>query len=137
MKFPWPLRYTIPGMILLLGTLLGVSSLLYERKKSNDQIEYIVKRDAQFIGNQISTVSSYFVSHKDLAGVQHQLSALGADPILRLAVVCDDHLKVVASSQFQFRGASLDATPLRYARDLISRTKRSSTFFINNRQTVL
>jgi hypothetical protein len=59
MRFPWPLRYTIPGILLVCGTLLGTSSLVYERTRATEQIESLVSRHVQFIGNQISAVSSY------------------------------------------------------------------------------
>src|SRR5262245_24117718 len=123
MKFPWPLRFTIPGIILLVGLLLGLSLLLYEKRKAELQIEQLVTRHVQFLGNQISGVSSYFLRNQDISGLQRQISALGADPILRLAFVCNERLEVLTSSQFEFTGRRLEATPLGYARDQIANSK--------------
>ncbi len=136
-KFPWPLRYTIPVVILLFGLLLGTSALLCERTLSNQQLEGVVNRHVQFIGNQISGVAAYFLAHNDLPGLQRQVSALGADPILRLAFVCDDQGRVLASSQLEFTGQALKATPLGYAEPQIARTKASITALSSDRLSVL
>jgi PAS domain S-box-containing protein len=137
MKFPWPLRYTIPGILLACGLLLGSSSLLFERAKAVDQIENVVKRHAQFIGNQISAVCGYCLANDDLPGLQRQVSALGADPVLRLALVCDDRLQVIVSSQFEFSHQPIEATPLAYAREYVVQSKTAPTTISSDRRTML
>jgi methyl-accepting chemotaxis protein len=69
--------------------------------------------------------------------LQRQISALGADSVLKLAVVVDDHLQVLVSSQFEFSGKSLEATPLSYAREQIARSSGSRTDTSANRQSIL
>ncbi len=137
MRFPWPLRYTIPGILLLCGILLGSTSLFYERSKASAQVEGLVNRHVQFIGNQISAVSSYFLANDDKAGLQRQISALGADSVLRLALVCDEQLQVIVSSQFEFTSQPLAATPLAYAREEIARVKSSMTLLSKDRTSLL
>jgi len=136
-RFPWPLRYTMPGMILLLGILLSVSSFLYERKVANQQLELLINRHVQFIGNQISGVSAYFLEQGDVNGLQRQVSALGADPVLRLALVCDDHWNVLVSSQYEFSGVRLERTPLQYAQIVVAGLKSSATVLSKDRQSLL
>jgi PAS domain S-box-containing protein len=137
MKFPWPLRYTVPGIFLGIALFLGLSALSYERLRSNQQVEGLVSRHAQFIGNQISALSADFLNKGNVAGLQRQVSALGADPILRLAVVCDDRFNVVSSSQFALLKQPLSATPLGYAQNRIAQTKSSTTSLDEDGQTLI
>jgi PAS domain S-box-containing protein len=137
MRFPWPLRYMIPGILLVCGILLGTSSLVYERTRATAQVEGLVSRHVQFIGNQISAVSSYCLANEDIPGLQRQISALGADSVLKLAVVTDNQLHVLVSSQFEFSGKSLEETPLAYAREQIARSAGSRSDISADRQSIL
>lgn len=119
MKFPWPLRYTIPGVILLFGLLLSAGFFAFDRRMSHEQVEILVNRHLRFMGNQISAVSAHFLAKDDIAGLQSQISALGADPILQMAFVCDDQGKVLVSSRYEFTGEPLEHTPLAKRRLLL------------------
>ena len=80
-----PLRYSVPAIIFLLGSLLSIGSYIHERNLSNAQLEALVNRYVQFIGNQISGVAAYLIADEDISGLRQQVASLGADPILKYA----------------------------------------------------
>jgi two-component system, cell cycle sensor histidine kinase and response regulator CckA len=116
MKFPPPLRYSVPITLFLLGSLLGALSFFFDQHVGNRQVEALVTRHAKFIGNQISGIAAYLLGEEDHDGLRKQIAALGADPILRVAAVVNDEDRIVATTRFEYTGKTLDETPLALAR---------------------
>src|SRR3569623_1409637 len=137
MKFPWPLKYTLPGIIFLFGSLLSAGTFLYDRIEGNHHLEMLITRHVQFIGNQISCVAAHFLADDDISGLQGQISALGADPAVRIAVLCDDELNILSSSRYELSGEPLAGTPLAYAAAEIRRSKHAGTVFGVDGRTLL
>ena len=115
MRWPPPLRYSIPGMIFAVGLLLSLASYLFETRVADRHLSYLLERHVSFVGNQISSVAVHFLEQEDLHGLTRQISSVGADPVLNLAVICDDQHLVLASSQAEYKGRHLSETPLAYA----------------------
>lgn len=136
MRYPLPLRHSVPLLIFLLGSLLSIVSFLYERTSSGLQVEGLLQRHVQFIGNQISGIASYLLGRDDLPGLRKQIASLGSDPVLRYAVVCDDSGWVIASSNFELAGRPLAETPLAYAAEYLREPRASGPRMSDDRERV-
>ena len=81
MKFPFPLRFTIPATLFLFGVFLGALSLAYEVTSSYHRIEEDVGRRAVFLGNQISEMLRHHFTQGDIEGALREWqNALKVDP---------------------------------------------------------
>jgi two-component system cell cycle sensor histidine kinase/response regulator CckA len=137
MKSPWPLRYTVPCLIFLLGSLLSVLAFMHDRRTAIVGLEGLVNRHVQFIGNQISGIAAHLLGADDLSGLRKQISALGADAILRLALVCDDEAQIIASSRLDYLNVELGATPLARARPYMDHSRTVEPVISEKRDRML
>jgi PAS domain S-box-containing protein len=136
MKLPMPLRHSVPLLIFLLGGLLSLGSFLYERAFSHRQVEGLLSRHTQFIGNQVSGMASYLLGRGDLEGLRKQIASLGSDPVLRHALVCDDSGRVIATTNFELNGRQLADTPLAYAAEFMSQPRASGPHLSDKRDRI-
>lgn len=111
MKFPLPLRISVPAILFIFGIALGTLSFLFEWSLAVQRIDDVVTRHISFLGNQASGFAEYLFAKGDLSGLRKQISHLGADPCIKLAVVCDENQTVLVSSRYEFQGRPLAETP--------------------------
>ena len=137
MKWPPPLRFTIPAIIFCVGLLLGMGSYLFEQKVGARHLSHLLERHINFIGNQIASVAVHLLEQDDLHGLRRQISSVGADPVLNLALICDDQHRVLASSRAEYTGRDLSETPLAYAASRLVEPAEVGTQVVPERQVLV
>jgi PAS domain S-box-containing protein len=123
MRFPIPLRLSIPIVLLLFGLVLGAFSLQRETAMSQSEIESEVKRFAASLGTQVSGKIEYHLSRNDSSGARLETSLTGTVPHLRHAIVLDDKNTVLNSSTYEFEGRRLADTPAALGSGTVERAR--------------
>ncbi|MFZ5775974.1 MAG: PAS domain S-box protein [Thermodesulfobacteriota bacterium] len=103
----WPLRTTIPSVLILLTVMIGVFSYRYNvtiriaalEEQSMDEVERAMMRRQRIL--------EHFLLDHEHGWIQKEISDMSADPHLRHIVLANNQLTVVASGHFQMIGASL------------------------------
>jgi PAS domain S-box-containing protein len=98
MRFPLPLRFTIPTLVFVLGVTLGLLSFQNEIATANHRIEEDFIRRANFLGKQVGGMLEYHFGIGDLDAANRQISLLRSHENIALAFVCDDGGKILFST---------------------------------------
>ena len=125
MRFPLPLRITIPASVLLFGLLVGGFSFVYEITSTFQRIEDDVERRAAFFGNHVSGALQYHFAKGDLQAANLQISYIGANPNLRLTAICDPSDRILLSTRYEIKQRSAADTLVRGAKDAIKTARKT------------
>lgn len=109
MRFPLPLRFTIPALVFLLGVTLGLLSFQNEIATANRRIEEDFSRRAAFLGKQVAGMLEYHFGIGDLDAANRQVSLMQSHQNLSVAFVCDDSGKVLFSTDPRLEGRTMTA----------------------------
>lgn len=139
MRFPLPLRFTIPTTLLLFGLFLGGLSFAYEVTSAFKRIEEDIHRRAVFLGNQISEMLHYHFQNGDIEAAERQIHLLGANPNLSVAIVCDEKGNVLLSSRQGARDAVVEnvVVPLGTNAIFTAREKMAAQFTLADDKNTL
>lgn len=110
-QFPLPLRFSIPAVLLLFGSLVGLFSFEREVSLSYLRAEEESSRQARFFGNQTSGMLEYLYRNVDVDGAELVLSQIGADSTLDLALLCDENNRVILATHYELRNRPVINTP--------------------------
>ena len=102
-RFPFPLRFSIPAIILVFGGLLGFFSFQSEVSLSNQRTEEDASYRARFSGTKTSGMLEYLFRKADTEGAELVISQIGGDPNLQLALLCDEKNKVILANRYELR----------------------------------
>ncbi|MDB6025383.1 MAG: sensor histidine kinase response regulator, partial [Verrucomicrobiales bacterium] len=128
MRFPLPLRFTIPALVFLLGITLGLLSFQNEIATANRRIEEDFVRRANFLGKQVGGMLEYHFGIGDLDGANRQISLLQSHQNISVAFVCDDSGKILFSTDPRLEGRAISA---RGASDIVAALKRVQSAEVN------
>lgn len=110
-QFPLPLRFSIPAILLLFGSLVGFFSFQREVSLSYHRVEEEASRRASFFGNQTAGMLEYLYRNEDIQGAELVLSQFGADSTVQLALLCDEKDRVVLATHYELRNRLVSDTP--------------------------
>lgn len=102
-RFPFPLRFSIPSILILFSSLLGFFSFQKEISESYRRTEEKISHDLQFSGNQISGILEYLYRRGDFEQAEIVISKMGSDPNLRLVLLCDQNNRVLLATRYELR----------------------------------
>lgn len=102
-RFPFPLRVSIPAILLIFGALLSLFSFQSEVSLSHTRTEEDATRQARFSGDQTSEMLEYLFRKADFQGANLVISKLGSDPNLQLALLCDETNKIILATRYELR----------------------------------
>ncbi len=110
-RFPLPLRFSIPVILLLFGSILGLISFQREVSQSNTRTEQDIIEEAKFFASQTSGLLEYQYHYGKTKGIDLIVSQIGAAPHLELALLCDENDRVILSTRFALRNLFIHDTP--------------------------
>ncbi len=102
-RFPFPLRFSIPGALILFGTVLGLVSFHREIIESNHKTEQNASHYAQSLGSQIAGILDYLYRRGDVDQAEVVISQLGSNPRLPLVLLANEQDRVVLSNHYELR----------------------------------
>ncbi len=112
-RFPFPLRLSIPVILLLFGSLLSLFSFQREVSLSALYTEEDASRQVKSTGDQTSGMLEYLFLFRqaDSSAAELIISKLGINQNIQLALVCDENNKVILASRYELRNQKVTNTP--------------------------
>src|SRR5437868_5197950 len=104
MRFPLPLRFTIPACVFFLGVALGLLSFENEIATANYRIEEDYERRAAFLGKQVAGMLDYHFGIGDLDAASRQIDLIRSHPNIGMAFVCDESDRILFSTDEHLEG---------------------------------
>lgn len=125
MQFAFPLRFLIPGLLLLSASLMSFWYVEHRTHASDQQIQGHLDREARYLGPQLSAafIDAYALS--GLRGGLRQLIRNSTRPDIRLTLVIDAAGEVIFINKPEHQGLHLEALPDPPRRLLVEAARQS------------
>ncbi|MEG4573945.1 ATP-binding protein [Microcoleus sp. N3A4] len=111
-RFPFPLRFSIPVILMICGSVLGVFSFQREVEQSYRRQEEYGISNLKFSANQISEMLEYLYRRGDVEEAEIAISNLGSDRNIRLALLCDENNRIILATRYELRNRPVSDTSL-------------------------
>ncbi len=111
-RFPLPLRFSVPAILLILGTTLSLFSFQREIYQSFKQEEQNTIQNAKFIGTQTSSILEYIYRRRDPDQAEVVISQMGSQINLILAILVNEKNQVIAATRYELRDQPLELISL-------------------------
>ncbi|MBD1834985.1 HAMP domain-containing protein [Cyanobacteria bacterium FACHB-472] len=138
-RFPFPLRFSIPGILLVFGSVLGLVSFQREVSQSFSRTETIIRQQAEFSASQTATLLEYLYRTAQGKGADLAIAQIAPAPNLRLAFLCDEQERVLLSTRFELQNRlvsnTLAASSLSAIKE-VQQTQSKQVIFSDDRQTL-
>ena len=138
-RFPFPLRFSIPAILLLFGSVLGLVSFQRGVSQSSYRTETIVSQEATFSASQTAALLEYLYRSAQGKGAALAIAQISSAPNLRFALLCDENDRVLLSTRFDLRNRLvsdiLAASSLSAIRK-VRQTQSNQVIFSDDRQTI-
>ena len=121
--FPFPLRLTLPTVLLFFGTLLGLASTHKEISQSFQRVEEDISSNASFSGDQVSGILEYLYRRGDVEQAETAISNLRSNANLNLVILYDEKNRVLLSTRYELRNTPLSRTPAVYDADSFAKVR--------------
>jgi signal transduction histidine kinase len=110
-SFPFPLRFSIPLILILCGGLLGITSFNQEIDETYKKTEITTKNYVQISAGQTARILDYLYRRSDIEDAEITIiSQLGSDPNLNLVMVIDDKNIVHLSNRYELIDTPINKT---------------------------
>ena len=109
-RFPFPLKFSIPTILILYGSLLGLISFRQEITESYQKAETSSKDFVQTSASRTASILDYVYRRSDIEQAEIVISQLGSDPNLTSAMLFDDQDIVRLSNRYESRDRPISET---------------------------
>jgi two-component system, NtrC family, sensor kinase len=123
--WPLPLRFSIPIVLMLFGSLISIFSFQREVQDSNQRVERQLLQEAKSAADYTSGTLEYLFRKSDIEGANLVISKLSANGILQSALLVDENNRIALATQYQFRNRSLQDTEWQTLLPLIQDVQQS------------
>ena len=110
-RFPFPLRFSIPIILVFFSSSLGIFSFYRDVSLSSSREEEEVIDEIQLVGDQISSILEYLYSTEDVKKAEIVINRMKNDPKLRLVLLCDQNNRIIASNDRSLQNRPVSDTP--------------------------
>ncbi|MGD1808119.1 ATP-binding protein [Dapis sp. BLCC M126] len=110
-QFPFSLRFSIPAILLMSGTILVGINIQQETSYSFQRVEEDVSGNARFAGEQISGILEYLYRRGNIEQAEIAISKMQTDVNLSLGLFYNEENRVLLATQYELRNRSLQQTP--------------------------
>jgi signal transduction histidine kinase len=107
-RFPFPLKFSIPTILLLMGGLLSGFSFWREVSHSFLRVEEQAIRQTRFFADQTSGTLEYLFRTNDAEGANLVVSKLSGDSALKLAILSDENDQALLATRYELRNHPLE-----------------------------
>ena len=125
MRHPFPLRYSLPAVLLLFGLVLAGAVVWNDMYNSRRMIEDESQRQMASLGSRTTSRLEYYYGRSDQAAVERDIALLITEPYLLLGLVFDEFDRVLAGTDPAHRGGHLADTPAQSATDLLTKARET------------
>ncbi|MBW4614542.1 MAG: HAMP domain-containing protein [Desmonostoc vinosum HA7617-LM4] len=110
-NFPFPLKFSIPVILLAAGGVLSLISFQTEIYLSDRRIEKNAINELAFSGSQTAGLIEYLYREQAGNGIDVIVDHIGTAPNIKLVVVANDKGQVIAATRFGLLGKTITQTP--------------------------
>ncbi|MGD2181727.1 ATP-binding protein [Lusitaniella coriacea] len=110
-QFPFSLKFSIPAILLIFGTVLVGAIVQRETVQSFRRVEKDVSDNARFAGDRLSGMLEYLYRRGDVEQAEVAISKMRNDVNLRLSVLYDEKNRVLLATRYELRDRALQNTP--------------------------
>lgn len=138
-RFPFPLRFSIPAGLLILGTLLSLINIQRETARSFQRVDEAITDNAKFAGDQVSSILEYLYRREDIEQSEIAISQMRSDPNLRLSLLFDEANRVLLATAYELREQPIEVTPAAHSLSRFSEvraTMSGQVLLSNDKQRV-
>jgi diguanylate cyclase (GGDEF)-like protein/PAS domain S-box-containing protein len=125
MKLAFPLRFLIPGLLLVSASLMSLWYVQHRTNASDKQIQLHLDREARYLGPQLSAAFIDAYAMSGLRGGLRQLIRHSTRPDIRLTLVIDQAGEVIFINKPEQQGLKLEALPDPPRRSLVDAARHS------------
>ncbi|WP_310833774.1 GAF domain-containing sensor histidine kinase [Aetokthonos hydrillicola] len=139
-NFSLPLRFSIPAILVVLGTLLSIFSFQRDVSLSDFRTEKRITRQVRSCAEQTSEMLEYLLHQGDIEGSNLVISKFGDDSSLRLATLSDENNKIILTNHYKLRNQYLNKTRLQnYISDIkkVQQQLSEQVIVTNNKKSIL
>jgi PAS domain S-box-containing protein len=139
-RFPFPLKFSIPTILIFYGSLLGLISFEQEITESYQRAETGSKDFLQTSASRTASILDYIYRRSDIEQAEIAISQLGSDPNLTSAILFDDQDIVRLSNRYESRDRPISETVAApYVKTLteVRSTMAGKIIFSPNRQQLI
>ena len=131
-RFPFPLRLSIPVILLLFGSLLSLFSFQREVSLSDLHTEEDASRQVKSTGDQTSGMLEYLLLFRqaDSSAAQLIISKLGINQNIQMAFLCDEDNKIILASRYELRTQKVSNTPFSNRLSSFDRVREKLSGFV-------
>jgi two-component system, NtrC family, sensor kinase len=112
-SFPWPLKVSIPLVLLFFGSSISIFSFQRELSYSGQRAGRQILEEAQFTADQTSTTLEYLFRKLDEEGANLVISKVGGNSRVRVAALVDERDQVLLATHYELRGTAIQNSDLR------------------------
>jgi len=111
-RFPFALRFSVPAILLLLGSSLSLFSFQREVSLSYRHAEEDAIRQAKSIGDENSAMLEYLFLYRqaDRSAAELLISKTGGNPNLQLVLVCNENNLIILSNRSELQQRPVSST---------------------------
>lgn len=109
-SIPLPLRFSIPVILLIFGSVLSIFSFQRDVSLSSARKEKQAMEQARFSGDQTSGTLEYLFRKGDIEGAELVISKLGGDPTINLAILGDENNNILLATRYELRNQQVNHT---------------------------
>jgi PAS domain S-box-containing protein len=109
-RFPFPLKFSIPTILILYGSLLGLISFEQEITESYQRAETSSKDFVQTSASRTASILDYVYRRSDIEQAEIVISQLGSDPNLTSVMLFDERDIVRLSNRYENRDRPISET---------------------------
>ena len=138
-QFPFPLRFSIPIILLLLGSFMGLFSFKQEISQFDVDAEEEISHDAKFTGTQTAETLEYLYRKGDIEQAEIIISKSQGDINIKLALLCDENNQVLLATRYELRQKQVSNTPavnMLSALEKSRKTMSAQTIISQDKQTL-
>ena len=139
-RFPFPLKFSIPTILILYGSLLGLISFEQEITESYQRAETSSKDFVQTSASRTASILDYVYRRSDVEQAEIAISQLGSDPNLTSAILFDDQDIVRLANRYESRDRPISETvaaPYVKTFSEVRSTMAGKILFSQNRQKLI
>ncbi|MEB3310666.1 MAG: ATP-binding protein [Snowella sp.] len=139
-RFPFPLKYSIPTILIVYGSVLGLISVRNELSETYQKVESNTQNYVRISASRTAGILDYLFRRSDNEQAEIAISQLGSDPNLASVLLFDHNNIVRLSSRYEIRDRRVgetEASPFRDHFDQVRQTMAGQIILSDNRQKLI
>ncbi len=124
-RFPFPLKYSIPTILIVYGTVLGLISVNNELSETYQKVEANTKNYVRISASRTAGILDYLFRRSDNEQAEIAISQLGSDPNLDSVLLFDNTNRVRLSSRYELRDRRIEQTEAAKYRDRFDKVRQT------------